>query len=123
MNSTMKKTLVLGASTNPTRYSFTAVRRLKAKGIEVVPISNKKGEIEGIPFMRGQPVLENIHTVTLYLNPKKQEGFYDYIIGLKPKRIIFNPGSENPVFIKKAKGAGIEPIIACTLVMLATGEY
>ncbi|MEZ4954969.1 MAG: CoA-binding protein [Saprospiraceae bacterium] len=119
----MKKTLVLGASNNPTRYSFAAVRRLKQMGIEVVPISNKKGEVEGIPILNGKPEVENIHTVTLYLNPQRQEEYYDYILSLKPDRIIFNPGTENPILMKKAKEAGIEPIIGCSLVMMATGEF
>jgi predicted CoA-binding protein len=119
----MKKTLVLGASNNPERYSFAAVRRLKQQGLEVVPVSNKTGEVEGIPILNGTPAVENIHTVTLYLNPQRQEDYYDYILGLKPKRIIFNPGTENPVFMEKAIEAGIEAIIACNLVMLATGEY
>ena len=114
----MKKTLFLGASNNPTRYSFAAVRRLKQQGIEVVPLSNKKGEVEGIPILNGKPELENIHTVTLYLNPQRQEEYYDYIIGLKPERIIFNPGTENPILMKKAREAGIEPIVACSLLAL-----
>lgn len=119
----MKKTLVLGASNNPTRYSFAAIRRLKQMGVEVVPVSNKKGEVEGIPILNGKPKVENIHTVTLYLNPQRQEEYYDYILSLKPDRIIFNPGTENPILMKKAKEAGIEPIIACSLVMMATGEF
>ncbi len=119
----MKKTLVLGASNNPTRYSYAAVRRLKQLGLEVVPVGNKTGEVEGIPLVNGKPMIENVHTVTLYLNPQRQEDYYSYILSLNPKRIIFNPGTENPVFIKKAEEAGIEVVVACNLVMLATGEY
>ncbi|MEO1259670.1 MAG: CoA-binding protein [Bacteroidota bacterium] len=119
----MKKTMVLGASTNPVRYSYAAVRRLKEQGFEVVPVSNKTGEVEGIPILNGRPEVEDVHTVTLYMNPKRQEDYIDYIIGLNPKRIIFNPGTENVELINRAKAAGIEPVVACNLVMLATGQY
>ncbi len=119
----MKKTLVLGASTNPSRYSFQAVMQFKQLDIEVVAIGNKEGEIAGIPILIGKPGLDGIHTVTLYLNPQRQEEYYDYVIGLNPKRIIFNPGTENAVFIKKIREAGIDVEIACNLVMLATGQY
>lgn len=119
----MKKTLVLGASTNPLRYSNTAVKRLKQQGFEVVPVSNKTGDIDGIDILQGRPEVEDVHTVTLYMNPKRQQDYYDYILSLRPKRIIFNPGTENPEFIQKIREAGIEAIIACNLVMLATGEY
>ena len=74
-------------------------------------------------IQNGQPDIEGVDTITLYMNPQRQEPLYDYIIGLNPKRIIFNPGTENPVLMKMAKDAGIEPVVACTLVMLATGEY
>lgn len=119
----MKKTVVLGASTNPTRYSYLATQRLKNQGFNVEPVGIKKGAIEGLPIKNGTPVLTDVHTVTLYLNPQRQEAYYDYILSLKPQRIIFNPGTENPTLVNKAKEAGIEPVIACTLVMLSTGAY
>jgi len=119
----MKKTLVLGATTNPSRYGYIATSRLKQYGHEVVPIGIREGEIEGISIQLGEPVLEDIDTITLYLNPKRQEQYYDYILSLKPNRIIFNPGTENPVLVALAKENGIETEIACTLVMLSIGDY
>lgn len=119
----MKKTLVLGASTNPARYAYLAVERLLESEIEVVPVGIKKGEAFGIEILNGKPALSEIHTVTLYLSAKNQKDYYDYIIGLKPKRIIFNPGTENPTLAEMAKEAGIETLEACTLVMLSLGNY
>lgn len=119
----MKKTLVLGASPNPSRYSNIAVHRLHSYGHEVVPVGVKNGEIDGIEIIKGQPSSENIDTITLYLNPQRQEQYYDYILGLEPKRIIFNPGTENPELMRLAAEKGIENKIACTLVMLTVGEF
>jgi len=119
----MKKTLVLGASTKPERYGNIATRRLKLYNHEVVPVGNRIGEIDGIDILLGKPEVDGIDTITLYLNPKRHVEFYDYIIGLKPKRIIFNPGTENPELVKLAKENGIEAEIACTLVLLSVGEY
>jgi len=119
----MKKTLVLGASTNPTRYSYRATRMLTQYGHEAVPVGIKKGEIAGIEIINGTPESNDIDTVTLYLNPARQEQYYDYILGLKPKRIIFNPGTENFELAKLAREQGIETEMACTLVMLSTGQY
>ena len=119
----MKRTIVLGASTNPTRYSYKAVHQLNANGFETIPVGIKKGAIDGIDIQNGTPDIENVDTITLYLNPKRQEQYYDYILGLNPKRIIFNPGTENPTLINLAKSKGIEIEIACTLVMLSVGNY
>lgn len=119
----MKKTLVLGASPNPSRYSFTAIRQLIANGHEVVPIGVKKGDIDGLSIINGKPELEDIDTITLYLSPRFQKEYYDYIISLNPKRIIFNPGTENLELVQLAKDNGIEAQIACTLVMLSIGNY
>lgn len=118
-----KKTLVLGASDNPSRYSFLAMNRLQAHKHPVVAVGKKEVTVNGIPIHKEHKTEEGIDTVTLYLNPKNQVEYYDYILSLKPKRIIFNPGTENDELIDKAKAAGIEPVIACTLVMLATGQY
>jgi len=104
----MKKTLVLGASTNKARYSYIATQRLNNHGIDI---------------QQGTPNVEGVDTVTLYLNPQRQEAYYDYILGLKPKRIIFNPGTENPTLMRLAREQGIEPEAACTLVLLSTGQY
>ncbi len=118
-----KKTLVLGASTKPERVSHTAVKRLKNAGHEVVPQGIRAGAVAGIDILQGQPDVQDIDTITLYLNPQRQEEYYDYILGLKPKRIIFNPGTENPELAKLAREQGIEVEIACTLVMLSLGVY
>ena len=119
----MKKTLVLGASTNPIRYSNAAVHRLAQGGFEVVPVGVQEGEISGVAIEQGQPALDDIHTITLYLNPERQQEYYDYILSLNPKRIIFNPGTENPELIRLAREKGIEVEMGCTLVMLAVGQY
>lgn len=118
-----KKTLVLGASLKPERYSNIATRRLKKYAHEVVPVGLREGEIEGISILKGKPEVEGVDTVTLYLNPKRQIEYYDYILGLKPKRIIFNPGTENMELVELAQAQGIEAEIACTLVMLSVGNY
>lgn len=117
------KTVVLGASNNPIRYSYTAVKQLLHRGHEVIPVGIKKGAIEGVPIQNGTPELEDVHTITLYLNPQRQKEYYDYILGLQPQRIIFNPGTENPELLQLAKEQGIETEIACTLVMLSVGNY
>ncbi len=119
----MKKTLVLGASPNPERYSFLAVRKLKRYGHEVVAIGKKNGAIDDIIITNVHPILKDIDTVTLYLNPANQVSYYDYIMQLNPKRIIFNPGTENDELMELAKQKNIETIEACTLVMLSVGQY
>lgn len=119
----MKKTLVLGASPNPKRISYAAVELLSDKGFDVVPVGNREGKIDGIDIQRNSPAVEEVDTITLYLNPTRQQEYYAYILGLQPRRIIFNPGTENPELIQLAKEAGIEVIVACTLVMLSVGNY
>lgn len=118
-----KKTLVLGASTNPERYSFLAVERLTAHQHSVVAIGNKAGSIGNTEIITTHPHSENIDTVTLYLNPSHQKEYYNYILSLKPKRIIFNPGTENKELYDLVLQNNIQPIEACTLVMLSTGQY
>ncbi len=119
----MKKTLVLGATTNPERYAYLAVQRLLQKGHEVLPVGIKIGEVHGIPIMQGQPEVEGVDTITLYLGAERQREYYDYLLSLKPKRIIFNPGAENPKLAQLAEKQGIEIIEGCTLVMLSIGTY
>ena len=119
----MKKTLVLGATDNPARYAYLAVEKLLRYGHEVVPVGQREAEVLGLKIQTGQPAIENIDTVTLYVNPKNQQPYYDYILSLKPKRIIFNPGTENPEFEKMAEDKGSEALEACTLVMLSAGQY
>ncbi|MEM1214838.1 MAG: CoA-binding protein [Bacteroidota bacterium] len=116
-------TLVLGATTNPERTAYTAIQRLVKHGHSVSAVGIRQGEVAGVVLQQGQPDIEDVHTVTLYLNPKRQEEYYDYILGLQPQRIIFNPGTENMELLRKAEAQGIQTNMACTLVMLATGEF
>jgi uncharacterized protein len=118
-----KKTLVLGASPNPARYGFLATNMLRDYKHEVVPYGIRKGEINGLEIVNELPMDGDFDTVTLYLGPDNQKEYYDYVIGLKPKRVVFNPGTENPEFEKRLIENGIEPIEACTLVLLRTGQY
>lgn len=118
-----KKTLVIGASENPSRYSFLAINKLKANDHEVVAIGKKNGEVAGVKIGTEKQAFTDIHTVTLYINPTIQEQYLAYIISLNPKRIVFNPGTENESFETMAKDNGIEALEACTLVMLSTGQY
>lgn len=119
----MKKTLIIGASTNPDRYSNKAAKKLMAHHHEIVQLGIKDGEVEGNKVLIGKPLLSGIDTVTLYINPTLQKGYYDYIISLKPKRLIFNPGTENPELAELAANNNVEVIEACTLVMLSIGNY
>lgn len=119
----MKKTLVIGASENTDRYSNKAIKALVSHGHEVVAIGLRKGEVAGVPFDAVKQDFVNIDTVTLYVGPQNQPEYYQYIESLKPRRVIFNPGTENPEFISQLKASGIYPEIACTLVLLATGQY
>ena len=118
-----KKTVVLGASDNPERYSYLAVQRLTRHGQPVVAIGKKEGQVEGTTIIKEHPAMDDVDTVTLYLNPVNQKPYYDYILSLKPKRIIFNPGTENEELYDLAKANGIKPLEACTLVLLSTGQY
>ncbi|WP_053405565.1 CoA-binding protein [Persicobacter sp. CCB-QB2] len=121
----MKKTVVIGASPNPGRYSYLATSMLRERGIETFPLGIRKGEISGIAILPLQqpPLLENIHTITLYLNPKNQEDYIDFMLSLKPERVIFNPGTENYAFMQKLEENGIMALEACTLVLLQTNQY
>lgn len=117
------KTLVLGASTNPHRVSHQAIHRLLGAGHEVVAIGNRSGAVAGIPVHKGFVDVENIDTITLYLNAQRQEQYYDYILSLQPRRIIYNPGAENPALAMRAQENGIQNEVACTLVLLSIGDY
>ncbi|MFN0037455.1 MAG: CoA-binding protein [Saprospiraceae bacterium] len=119
----MKKTLVLGATPNPERYAYLATMRLAQHGHEAVPVGIRKGEIEGIKIREGKPQVEGVDTVTLYLGAARQPEYYDYIFSLQPRRIIFNPGTENPELAQLAQERGIETVEGCTLVMLSIGAY
>lgn len=118
-----KKTLVVGASENPDRYANKAANRLLQHGHEIELLGLRKGAIRGVPIQTGQPALSDIDTVTLYVGARNQDGLTDYIKDLKPRRVIFNPGTENPAFERELKQMGIEPVEGCTLVMLSIGAY
>jgi predicted CoA-binding protein len=119
----MKKTVVIGASENPERYSYRAVVSLAKHGEEVIAIGLKDGMIQGIPITKEKKYIDNVDTITMYVGAQNQPGWYDYILSLKPERIIFNPGAENDELAQLAKKNGIEVVEACTLVMLSIGNY
>lgn len=118
-----KKTLIIGASTDPSRYSYLAANRLVSYKHEIELLGVKEGLVAGKEINTEKERFEDIDTVTLYVNPQKQSEYFDYVADLKPRRVIFNPGTENPVFEDFLTEKGIEPIEACTLVMLTTGQY
>ena len=117
------RTVVLGASPNPARYSFMAVRQLLRHGFTPIPLGLRAGEIDGVEILTGTPALKNIDTVTLYVGPDRQPDLYEYILGLNPRRLIFNPGTENPELLQLAREKGIDTSQACSLVLLSTGQY
>ncbi len=119
----MDKTLVIGVSSNPAQYSHMAVEKLLRAGHAVEGIGREPFSIGPVQIQNEKKDFSNIHTVTLYLNESKQRDFEEFILSLHPKRIIFNPGAENTLFLEKAKSLGIEAIEACTLVMLSAGTY
>ena len=118
-----KKTLVLGASDNPSRYSYLAIHRLRSQGHPVIGIGRKYAKVADVSITTEPEPITDIDTVTLYLNPQHQQQYYDYIISLMPKRIIFNPGAENEDLAQLAQKNNIKTLEACTLVLLATGQY
>lgn len=119
----MKPTVVLGASSNPERYSYMATAKLKTYGHKVYPVGIKKGSIEGLEILTEKTIPADVDTITMYLSDKNQKEWYDYIFALKPKRIVFNPGAENTELENLATAKGIEVVNACTLVMLSIGNY
>ena len=119
----VKKTLVLGASLNSDRYSNMAVKSLASNKFEVIAIGLKQDKINGINIQNTLTLFKDVHTVTLYLNQKRQKEYYSYIISLNPKRVIFNPGTENSEFYKLLEKKSIGYMEACTLVLLSTNQY
>jgi len=117
------KTIVLGASPKAARFSFKAVKDLRLYKHPVIALGFRDGMIEDVKIQKGMPHIEKVHTISLYLGNKRQKKYYDYMIGLKPKRIIFNPGTHNPEFMDLAKKNNIEVIEDCMLIMLQTGEF
>jgi uncharacterized protein len=118
-----KLTLIIGASEKPDRYSNMAAHRLQRYGVDFVALGQKPGEVAGRPILTGEPALSGVHTVTLYVNPARQKAYYDYILSLHPKRVIFNPGTENDEFAQQLENKGIEAVEGCTLVMLGSGTF
>lgn len=125
-----KETIVLGASLKPDRYSHRAVIRLDAQDHPVIAVGLKEGKVGdteiitfNAAFAKAETLKQQVDTITLYLNPKRQAPYYNFILDLAPKRVIFNPGTENPELYKKLSDAGIEVEVACTLVLLATDQY
>ncbi|MGD9555386.1 MAG: CoA-binding protein [Mangrovibacterium sp.] len=119
----MKKTLVIGASENPERYSNKAIRKLRAHGHPVIALAPRSGKTEDVVFETEQKDFPGIDTVTLYVGPQNQDGIVDYVLRLRPRRVIFNPGTENPAFEEKLRSEGIIAEEACTLVLLGTGQF
>ncbi|MCC7303110.1 MAG: CoA-binding protein [Bacteroidia bacterium] len=119
----MGVTVVIGASEDPSRYSWKAVTRLAAAGEVVYPLGIKNGVISGLTIHTDRPRPEKVDTVSLYISPRHLPEWEDYILSLKPKRLIFNPGTEEAGFREIARKAGIEVLEACTLVMLSVGNY
>ena len=113
----------MGATAKPGRYANLAAQRLLQHGHSIELVGTKEGDIEGHPIQTGQPSLTGVDTVTMYVGPKNQAPLYEYIKRMKPRRVIFNPGAENPEFEQQLRAEGIEPVQACTLVMLSVGTY
>lgn len=118
-----KKTLVIGASTNRSRYSNIAINRLVSHGVPTVAIGLRRGEVSGVKIDTEKVPFEDIDTVTLYLGPPRQPEYYDYVVSLQPQRVIFNPGTENPEFYRLLRENDIEVDVACTLILLSTSQY
>lgn len=119
----MKKTMVLGASTNSARYSYLVANKLVRKGYPIVNVGRKVGEVAGVSIETTDHIHDDIDTITVYIGPQNQSPYYDYILQTNPKRVIFNPGAENPELEAKLQENGIETLNACTLVLLNTGQY
>ncbi|HKK64180.1 MAG TPA: CoA-binding protein [Bacteroidales bacterium] len=118
-----KKTVVLGASPNPARYSFKAVKSLLRCGHEAIAVGFRPGVIYDTFIQRGKPEIEDVHTIAMYIGEQRQDEFRDYIFSLKPKRVIFNPGTINTGFMKDLEDQDVEVVEGCTLVMLDSGEF
>jgi hypothetical protein len=119
----MKKTVVLGATENPDRYAYRAAQSLARHGHPIELVGQREGSVAGATIRTDQPALGEVHTVTLYVGTRNLPPLYDYILSLRPKRIIFNPGTENTELQQRAEAQGIETVYGCTLVMLATDQY
>lgn len=119
----MKKTLIIGSSPDPTRYAYKAAHMLTKFNHEIVNVGIKNGEVAGVEIEKPEKIHADIHTITLYIGPALQHQYHDYILQTNPKRVIFNPGTENYELEKLLNQHDIEPVEACTLVLLSTGQY
>ena len=119
----MGKTIVIGASPKPERYSYKAVTLLSRYKYPVIALGIRAGNINEVEIIKGKPHFEDIDTITLYIGPERQTNYYDYILSIKPKRLIFNPGTENPELFTLARNNNIEVVENCTLVMLNSGMF
>ncbi len=117
------KTLIIGASLKKERYSNKAIRKLRNYNHPVIAIGLREGEVEDVTIVKGKPIFDDIHTLSLYINPKRQPEYYNYILDLQPKRVIFNPGTENAELFELLQQASIPFEASCTLVLLATKQY
>jgi predicted CoA-binding protein len=116
-------TLVVGASSNPERYAYKAIKQLNANGFPVLAFGLKNDSVDGIEIQTHLQFSNPIDTITMYVGPDRQQSLIPELLKLHPRRIIFNPGTENPSFIQQAQQRGIIIEIACTLVLLSTGQY
>ena len=123
MPSGVKKTLVLGGSPNPARYSYLAINKLREHDHPVWAIGKRPAQVADVTVMQEMKPIEQLDTVSVYLNKDNQKSYYDYILTQHPRRVIFNPGAENPEFEKILKNQGVEVLEACTLVLLSTGQF
>ncbi|PWT74161.1 MAG: CoA-binding protein [Bacteroidetes bacterium] len=123
MDPIQKKTLVLGASDNPSRYSYLAINRLREHKHPVEAIGSREQKVFDVEVGTEKKAFDQVDTVSVYLNPLHQKEYYDYILSLHPKRVIFNPGAENEEFESLLREKGIQPMEACTLVLLGTGQF
>lgn len=123
MKNNNKKTLVVGASTKPERYSNKAIKMLREYNHDVVALAKRAGQVDEVPIQTEFPAAEDIHTVTMYLGAKRQPEYYEQLINLNPQRVIFNPGAENDELKEKLESAGVETVENCTLVMLRTQQF
>ena len=119
----MKKTMIIGSSPNPSRYAYKAAHMLKKFNNDIVNVGITSGEVAGVSIEQPKEIHKDIDTITLYIRPDLQEQYHDYVLATKPKRVIFNPGTENYEFEKLLEANGIEPVEACTLVLLSTRQY
>lgn len=123
MTSISKKTIVLGASANPDRYSFLAINRLREHNHPVIAVGKRPAQVADVQVQVKTAEIPDLDTVSIYLNKDNQKNYYDYILSQHPRRVIFNPGAENPEFEMILADKGIKVLEACTLVLLATGQY